>query len=112
MPPPSDAQKKRALRVRRPELGDARVNMHAHLCRVVSKGQATLVCDPVSYEFVRGSTIDYTTDIIRSAFEASQDIGCVAMQCQVFGAMRAVFTSCNDHVHQIHRQWPHHSMLS
>jgi iron-sulfur cluster assembly accessory protein len=37
--------------------------------RVVSKGQATLVCDPVSYEFVRGSTIDYTTDIIRSAFE-------------------------------------------
>ena len=28
-----------------------------------------LVCDPVSYEFVRGATVDYTTDIIRSAFE-------------------------------------------
>ena len=29
-----------------------------------------LVCDSVSYEFVRGATVDYTTDIIRSAFEA------------------------------------------
>lgn len=46
-----------------------------HYCRVVSKGQATLVCDPVSYEFVRGSTIDYTTDIIRSAFEVGSDGG-------------------------------------
>lgn len=38
-------------------------------CRTVTQGPATLVCDPVSYEFVRGSTIDYTTDLIRSAFE-------------------------------------------
>ena len=42
---------------------------------MVSRGQATLVCDPVSYEFVRGSTIDYTTDIIRSAFEVGMDKG-------------------------------------
>ncbi len=37
--------------------------------RTITQGPATLVCDPVSYEFVRGSTIDYTTDLIRSAFE-------------------------------------------
>jgi hypothetical protein len=50
-------------------------------CRVVSKGQATLVCDPVSYEFVRGSTIDYTTDIIRSAFEVCPEVQAPALQC-------------------------------
>jgi Fe-S cluster assembly iron-binding protein IscA len=36
---------------------------------VVEEGGVQLVCDPVSYEFVRGATVDYTTDIIRSAFE-------------------------------------------
>jgi Fe-S cluster assembly iron-binding protein IscA len=59
-------------------------HVHVRACRVVSKGQATLVCDPVSYEFVRGSTIDYTTDIIRSAFEARLDVGRVVLQCQAY----------------------------
>ena len=39
------------------------------LCRVFEQGGVQLVVDPVSFEFVRGATVDYTTDIIRSAFE-------------------------------------------
>lgn len=36
-----------------------------------AQGGVQLVVDPVSYEFVKGATVDYTTDIIRSAFEVS-----------------------------------------
>lgn len=58
-------------------------------CRVVSKGDATLVCDPVSYEFVRGSTIDYMTDIIRSAFE-------VRLCCRLGPFLHACAVSCEE----------------
>mmetsp|Transcript_6364 Transcript_6364/g.18301 ORF Transcript_6364/g.18301 Transcript_6364/m.18301 type:complete len:186 (-) Transcript_6364:150-707(-) len=50
--------------------------------RVITKGPATLVCDNVSYEFIRGATIDYTTELVRSSFEvtanpnAEQSCGC------------------------------------
>ena len=56
-------------------------------CRILTRGLATLVCDPVSYEFVRGSTIDYTTDIIRSAFEVRPTGNflqpCIVRSCSV-----------------------------
>lgn len=39
------------------------------LRRVFEEGGVQLVVDLVSFEFVRGASVDYTTDIIRSAFE-------------------------------------------
>ena len=40
------------------------------LCyRVVDQDGVQLVTDTVSYELLKGSTVDYTTDLIRSAFE-------------------------------------------
>lgn len=50
--------------------------------RVVSRGGMQLVCDSMSYEFIRGATIDYVKEMVRSAFEvthnpnASQSCGC------------------------------------
>lgn len=34
-----------------------------------SKGSAKLVVDPVSFEMVKGSTVDYTQELIKRAFE-------------------------------------------
>ena len=36
---------------------------------MVDQGGVQLVTDTVSYELLKGSTVDYTTDLIRSAFE-------------------------------------------
>lgn len=50
--------------------------------RVVTRGDTSLVCDSVSYEFIRGATIDYVKELVRSAFEvtsnpnALQSCGC------------------------------------
>ena len=53
-------------------------------CRVVDQDGVQLVTDTVSYELLKGSTVDYTTDLIRSAFEVglgSQQHPSVIMRC-------------------------------
>ncbi len=56
---------------------------------MVDQDGVQLVTDTVSYELLKGSTVDYTTDLIRSAFEVG-----LASQCH--HALR-VFTAwqCN-----------------
>ena len=53
-------------------------------CRVVDQDGVQLVTDTVSYELLKGSTVDYTTDLIRSAFEVGLGSQCppgVVMHC-------------------------------
>jgi hypothetical protein len=40
-------------------------------CRVFEKNGVKLVVDNVSYDFVKGSTVDYVEELIRSAFVVS-----------------------------------------
>jgi Fe-S cluster assembly iron-binding protein IscA len=40
-------------------------------CRVFEKNGVKLVVDNVSYDFVKGSTVDYIEELIRSAFVVS-----------------------------------------
>ena len=40
-------------------------------CRVFEKNGVKLVVDNVSYDFVKGSTVDYEEELIRSAFVVS-----------------------------------------
>lgn len=47
---------------------------------MVTRGTATLVCDNVSYEFIRGATIDYTSELVRSSFEV-RSACCDAQPC-------------------------------
>ena len=41
----------------------------AHDCRVFEAGGVQLVTDSVSYGFVRGAKVDYSQELIKSAFE-------------------------------------------
>ena len=38
-------------------------------CSVVQQHGVQLVTDAVSYELLKGATVDYTTDLIRASFE-------------------------------------------
>ena len=48
--------------------------MQILLCRVVHQHGVQLVTDNVSYELLKGATVDYTTDLIRASFEVSSQI--------------------------------------
>ncbi len=41
-------------------------------CRMFEAGGVKLVADSMSYEFVRGSKVDYSQELIKSSFEVSQ----------------------------------------
>ena len=43
-----------------------------HVCRVCEKEGVKLVVDNISYDFVKGATIDYVEELIRSAFIVSK----------------------------------------
>lgn len=43
-----------------------------HICRVYEKEGVRLVVDNISYDFVKGATIDYVEELIRSAFVVSE----------------------------------------
>lgn len=65
--------------------------------RVITKGPATLVCDNVSYEFIRGATIDYTTELVRSSFEVRSDVLLIMLhpeQLCMAGMHACTGTSC------------------
>lgn len=40
-------------------------------CRIFEKDGAKLVVDNISYDFVKGATVDYVEELIRSAFLVS-----------------------------------------
>ena len=42
------------------------------LSRVVQQQGVQLVTDSVSYELLKGATVDYTTDLIRASFEVGR----------------------------------------
>ena len=42
------------------------------ICSVVQQKGVQLVTDSVSYELLKGSVVDYTTDLIRASFEVTQ----------------------------------------
>lgn len=44
------------------------------ICRVFEKEGVKLVVDNISYDFLKGATVDYVEELIRSAFQVSQFI--------------------------------------
>ena len=51
---------------------------------------AQLVVDGVSLEFVRGATVDYASELIKSTFEVSRHIDLAAPTC-----LLVLLISCN-----------------
>lgn len=51
-------------------------------CRVFERNGAQLVCDDISLDFLKGSVVDYESDLMRSGFvmgknpNASSSCGC------------------------------------
>lgn len=44
------------------------------ICRVFEREGVKLVVDNISYDFLKGATVDYVEELIRSAFQVSQFI--------------------------------------
>ena len=42
-----------------------------YTCRIFEKDGVKLVVDDISYDFVKGATVDYEEELIRSAFVVS-----------------------------------------
>lgn len=50
-------------------LGASPLICYDHACRIFEKDGVKLVVDSISYDFVRGATVDYVDEMIRSAFQ-------------------------------------------
>ncbi len=50
------------------------LNNCCYTCRIFEKEGVKLVVDDVSYDFVKGATVDYEEELIRSAFVVSLNL--------------------------------------
>lgn len=51
---------------------EIKLTVFSIFCRVFERDGVKLVVDNISYDFVKGATIDYVEELIRSAFVVSQ----------------------------------------
>lgn len=60
------------------------------VCRVCEKEGVKLVVDNISYDFVKGATVDYVEELIRCAFVVSKPLS-VLLTRSLFASMRDLF---------------------
>ena len=73
---------------------------------MVDQDGVQLVTDTVSYELLKGSTVDYTTDLIRSAFEVGLRLQCHSSALRSFAALQCSGGSQGFSIQSMDLCWP------
>lgn len=60
-----------------------------YTCRVFENKGIKLVVDDISYDFVKGATVDYVEELIRSAFVVSQT--CLRVMYKLLCLFKTIF---------------------